>query len=881
MLSRVWGTLRRRRLDQDLDEEVQEHLDMLVERFIHQGMTPEEARYAARRQFGGFTQLKEDLRERHGLPQIEILVRDVRYAFRQLWAAPSFTIAAVLTLAMGIGANTAVFAVVDAVVFRPLPFSEPDRLVSFQSRDTRGTPHPSTLSYPNFFDCRTNNHVFQHLVSYRDSEFTLAGSAEPIHVDGEIVSWDLFPLLRVQPLLGRGFLPDEEKPGTHVVVLSHGLWQSHFGGDLTVIGRLVTINGRPFTVVGVAPATFRFPVDNPAIQLWTTLAEDAIVSEFDPLTVQRGARLLNAIARLNNGVTINEARVQMDSVASSLAAEYPDDNKNIASTYVRPELDRLIGDTRRPMFILLGAVFLVLLIACANIANLVLARTVERERELAVRTAIGASPLTVIRQLLTESLVLALIGSLAGVLFALACLRLFLPLAGDSFPRISQANIDGRVLAFSIAAAVFTSVLFSLVPAIQVPKVDLISSLKEGTRGVARGHERLRGVLVVGQVSLGLVLLSGAALLIASFLYLERRDLGFRSDRLLTFSLGVPDAQYKIAKQIALSDQLLERLRVLPGAQSAAAGMPLPMAGNQMSVSFDIQERPASPSDRPHSDMAIVTPGYFSTLGIPLQGGRDFTERDDAQAPPVLIVNRAFAVRYFPGEDVIGKRIEPGATNGNTGTTMHEIVGLVGNAKQSALDLDPDPIYYFPYKQLSWGIGSVILRTSVPPRTIESAVRATISSLDKQIPMYQVRTMEELSSAAIDEPRFQMFLLGIFAVIALLLTVVGLYGILAYSVIKRTREIGVRIALGATRSAILTMVLKHAMRLVFLGLVIGLTGVALEGYLLQSMLYGIRPSDPLLLLLACCVIVITTMIAAYLPARRAASVDAMRALRTE
>jgi putative ABC transport system permease protein len=489
LLSRAWGTLRWRRLDQDLEEEVQEHLDMLVERFTHQGMSPEEARYAARRQFGGVTQLKEDLHERRSLPQIEILWRDVRYAFRQLWNAPAFTLAAVLTLALGIGANTAVFAVVDAVVMRPLPFPEPNRLVSVQSWVTRGTPHPEVFSYPNFFDFRASNRVFEHLVCYRDSEFSIAGTTQPIHVDGEIVSWDVFSVLRVQPELGRGFLPDEEKPGVHVAILGHELWQSQFGAARSIIGRSIPINGKPFTVVGIAPTGFHFPVNNPSIQLWTTLAEDATASEFDPLTTQRGARTLNVIGRLRNGVSIDQAHAQMDSIAAALAVRYPDENKNRASTYVRLELERLIGDTRKPMFILLGAVFLVLLIACANIANLVLARSVEREPELAVRAAIGASRLTVVRQLLTESLALAFIGSLAGVLLALACLRLFLPLVGDSVPRIAQATIDGRVLAFSIALAVFTSVLFSLAPAFQVAKVDLVNSLKEGLiRTVESGY---------------------------------------------------------------------------------------------------------------------------------------------------------------------------------------------------------------------------------------------------------------------------------------------------------------------------------------------------------------------------------------------------------
>lgn len=880
VLSRIQSTFERRGLEQDFAQEVDEHLGLLRERFIRQGMSSEEARYAARRQFGGVTQLKENLRERRSLPHLEILWRDVRYAFRQLWNAPAFTVAAVLTLALGIGANTAVFAVVDAVVLRPLPYPQPDRLVSFESWETaHGAPHPETLSYPNFFDFRAANRVFEHLVCYRDDEFSIAGTSQAIHVDGEIVSWDLFDALRVSPELGRGFLPEEETPGVNVAVLGHELWQTQFGADRHIVGRSIPISGKPFTIVGIAPAGFRFPANNPSVQLWTTLARDALVSQGHPLTEQRGARVLQVIGRPKDGVTLNAARAQLNSIASALAIQYPE-NKTRSSTYIRPELERLIGDTRKPMLMLLAAVFLVLLIACANIANLILARSVERQREMAVRSAMGASRQAMIRQLLTESLALACIGSLAGVFLAFACLRLFLPLAGDSIPRISQAKMDAHVLVFSIALALFTSVLSSLAPAFQVAKVDLVNSLKEGARTVTRGPERLRGALVVGQVTLGLMLVSGAGLLIASFLFLERRDLGFKADHVLTFNLDLP-AQYKVAQQSAFSDELLNRLRALPGVESVAAGWPVPLLGDQIVISFNIEERPAPRTDRYRADMAIVTPGYFSTMGIALLQGRDFTDHDDDNGAPIVIVNTAFADKFFPGETVIGKRIESGATNGKGDAPMREIVGVVGSAKQSALDLNRNPIYYMAYKQMPWAIGTIILRTSVSPRAVESAARSTVASIDKQVPMYQARTMEELSYSAIAQPRFQMLLLGSFAAIALLLTVVGLYGILAYSVIQRTREIGVRMALGASRGAVLAMVLKRAVQLVTAGLVIGLAGAAAESYLLQTMLYGVHPNNALLLALACCLIVLTSMIAAYLPARRAASVDVVHALRTE
>jgi putative ABC transport system permease protein len=603
--------------------------------------------------------MKEGLRDRRALPPIDVVVQDIRHAYRQLRSAKGFTVSAALTLATGIGASTAVFAVLNAVVLRPLPYAEPDRLMAFRSMDGRGAPHPTSLSYPTFFDFRAQNRVFEHLVSYRDSRFTLTDSQPAIQVDGEIASWDLFRLLGIQLELGRGFLPEEENAGTHVTVLSHALWRNRFDGDPAILERKVRINGRPFTVVGVAPAGFRFPVDNPNIVLWAPLSEDATMSEFTPLTNQRGARVLDVLGRLKPGVTPDQARGQMDVIAGSLALQYPDENKNIATTLVRPELERLAGSSRKPLWILLGAVALVLLIACANVANLLLARSIERRREFAQRTALGASRYAVVRQVLIESLTLGSLGTVAGVLLALTALKSVLSLAGDSIPRVSQAGIDGRVLAFSIVVAGLTSVLFSLPPMLQIVSTDPSGALKDSAPNIARGHHWFRSALVIGQITLGLMLLVEAEVLITSFVHLAGRDPGFRADHLLTFGIGVPDSGYTIARQIAFSDALVDRLRALPGVQEAATGMPLPLEGYQMSVSFDLEERPAPAPDRPHSDMAIVTPGYFRTLGIPLVKGRDFTERDDANAPPVLIVNEAFARKYFPGEQVIGKHVEP------------------------------------------------------------------------------------------------------------------------------------------------------------------------------------------------------------------------------
>jgi predicted permease len=880
VLSRILGVFRRHRLEKEFDEEVRTHLELLTERFIRRGLEPEEAAYAARRQFGGITQVKQHHRDQRAFP-VGVLLQDIRHAFRQLRKAKGFTTAAALTMALGIGATTAVFAVLDTVVLRPLPYAQPERLMAFRSIDHRGAPHPVPLSYPNFFDFRKQDRVFEHLVSYRNSRFTLTDSLPAIQVPGMIVSWDLFPLLGVQPELGRGFLPEEEKPGIHVVVLGNSLWKSRFGGDPKILGRQIRINGALYTVVGVTRAGFQFPMDQPAVQLWTTLSKDASDAEFTPLTEQRGAWVVDVMARLKPGIGMEQAQAQMDLVASALARQYPDQNKNLATTSVRPELERLTGSSRRPLWILLGAVMLVLLIACANTANLLLVRGTERAREFAVRMALGASPLAIIRQLLVESLALGMLGSAGGVLLAIGALQAVLPLAGDSIPRISEVTIDGRVLLFSIAVAILTSVLFTLAPAIQAAGADPVGGLKESARNVARGHHRLRSILVAGQIALGLVLLVGAELLMASFLRLSQRDPGFRSERLLTFQIGVSGSRYDKAGLVTFCDRLLDRLKTTPGVEAAVMGMPLPLEGSQLSVGFDIEKRPAPPPDRPVSNMAIVTPGYFGAMAIPLIRGRDFVERDNTSGPRVVIVNEAFARKYFPGEEVIGKRIEPGATNGDESTQMREIVGVVGNAKQVPLGMDPDPIFYFPYKQLSWGLGTIVLRTAVPPLAMESTVQAALVSVDRQAAIYQVRTGEDRAAAAISGPRFHMVLMGSFGAVALLLTVFGLYGVLSYTVERRRREIGVRMALGAERRDVLGLVLREAAQLVGAGLVVGLAGAFACSRVLETMLYGVRPGDPLAVAGACAAMVVTSMAASHLPAARAASVDPIEALRSE
>jgi putative ABC transport system permease protein len=683
--------------------------------------------------------------------------------------------------------------------------------------------------------------------------------------------------------LGRGFLPSEEAAGTRVVVLSHTLWQTQFGGDRGIVGRTITLDREPYTVIGVAPAGLAFPVSKPDIQFWTTIATDREAPPGDtPVTEQRGNHMLRALGRLKRGASVEQARADLNVIAAALAKQYPNSNTNDPQASVRPELETLVGESRTPLLILLGAVGLVLLIACANIANLLLARTANREQEMAVRAAMGASRRRVVRQLLTESLLLAILGGAAGMLLAEYAMGVVLPLGAHGIPRLAQTSIDGRVLGFSLLLTFLTSVFFGLAPALRASKVDLASSLKEGSRGSSRKHDRIRGALVIAQVTLGLVLVTGAGLLMASFLRLERSDLGLKPDHLLTFWFSLPEPQYNTAQQLAYYDQLLEHMRTLPGVESAAGVWPLPLGGDDLTVSFNIEERPTAQPNRPSARVAFATPSYFPTAGIPLLKGRLFNDHDDAKAPRVLIVNKAFADKFFPREDVIGKRITSGASApGERNGIIREIVGVVGSAKLFAMDAEPEPIYYFPYKQLPWQAPPAILRTAVPPRMLKSAVRKEMTELDPLVPVFQIRTMEELLSAQITEPRFHTVLLGCFAGVALLLTVVGLYGVMAYSVTRRTREIGVRMALGASRAIVLGMVLKQAIVLLSAGLALGLAASLATDRLLQSMLFRVSPVNPLVLGLSGLLVALTGFLAAYLPARRAAKVDPMVALRYE
>jgi len=809
------------------------------------------------------------------------LIQNIRYALRQLRKNPGFTAVAVITLALGIGANTAVFSVVDAVMLRPLPYDHPESLVEVQSIRLKN-PIGSAVCYPDFFDWRSQNHTLDHLVSYHDNQFTLTGLDRPVQLDGEIVSWDLLPALGVRPELGRGFTLDEEKAGTRVILISHSLWASQFGADRSILGRAVRLSGELYTIIGVMPPSFRFPITRSTNSIWTTLAVDDDPADPHSNVKSRGSHFLDVFGRLKPGSSLAQADQDLKGIAANLLKQYPDTNTKHESARVIKEIDSVLADTQMALLIVLGSVALVLLIACGNIANLLLARVRERQREIALRAALGAGRHRIVGHLLSESIVLSACGGLAGCGLAYLGTPLILSLIGNSIPRAVDAGVDLRMLLFAVVLSLVTGIVFGVIPALAGSRTDLVTTLKEGGRSEVFGRDWLRSSLVVGQVALGLLLTAGAGLLITSFSKLLRTDEGFNPDHLTTMFFETPDSRYK-DNRAQFYREYFEKLRSIPGVQSAGGVLILPMSDSRAIISFEDPSHPVPDGQEPGADLTPVSPGYFRTMQIPLLEGRDFSERDDMNAPQVMIVNEAFVQKYLGGQNVLGKKLKPGAGNGTPGgPPLREIVGVVGTIRMGALERNMPPAMYLPADQLNtWCCLSSVVRTSLDSTSLAASVQRIVSGMDKDIPVTQVRTMRELLFMQLSQPRFAMVLIASFAGLAILLTIVGLYGVMTYSVSRRTREIGVRMALGAQRVSVLKMVLGDAAILVTAGILIGAVSALASASILRSMLYGIEPRDPIVIAAVCTAVAVVGLAAAYLPARRAAKVDPMVALRYE
>ena len=811
------------------------------------------------------------------------LLQDIRFGLRMLLKSPSISIVAVIALALGIGANTAIFSVVNAVLLRPLPFPEPEKLVSLFEADTQRGLVRGSHSYPNFLDMRAQQDVFERVSSYHGSDYILTGRGEPARLQGLVATADLFPLLGVQPLLGRTFLPEEDKPSENgrVAIISEQLFRKRFNSDASILNQAITLDGRPFTVVGVMPASFEFPIQNEPIDLWTTIAADA--SGEDPITAARGAHFLQVIGRLKPGVTEQQAQAELTTIAARLEQQYPDTNTH-RTLRLESALAAVVGDIRPALLILLGAVACVLLIACANVANLLLARATSRHREMAIRAALGASRLRVIRQLLTESVILSLLGGVVGLLLAVWWSDLLVALGKDDIPRALHVGIDWRVLGFTLGVSLLTGLIFGLAPAQHSARGELVEALKDASRGTSESGRRggLRNLLVVSELAIAVVLLVVAGLLIQSLWRLRNVDSGLQPHNVLTFNVTLPEVKYNTARQSQFFIDLKSRLEATPGIQAASSIYPLPLNGERFVISFEIEGRPMAPKDHPSGEFFTTGVGYFRTMEIPIIRGRDFDDRDKYGATPVVIVSETFARQIFPNEDPIGKRIRPGiSTIDDDKPTMREIVGVVGDVHNQNLSTEPKPAYYVPQTQVPFNQLVMVAKTNAEPHGMISAVTKDVAAMDADVPLFGVKSMDEYLSASVAAPRFNTTLLSIFAGVALVLTIVGLYGVMSYSVVQRTNEIGIRLALGAQSRDVLLMIIKQGSKLIVVGLVIGLAGAFAATRVIGSLLFGVKTRDPFTFVAAALLLAIVGLLACYVPAWRATKVDPLEALRYE
>jgi predicted permease len=886
----LWWQIRKR--NADLDRELRSDLELEEEEQRDRGLPPEEARTAARRAFGNTTLIREQTYEAWGWAAFERLAQDLRYALRRVCKSPGYAITVILTLALGIGPNTAVFSVMNSVLLRPLPYPRPERIFQLE----KGTPSDSTYSasVPLFLAWHRDNKAFNHLAAYSilPVGFNLAVDGKPERVLGLRVSADFFRVLGVGPQFGRDFSSTEDQAGSHpVAILSNRIWQRRYASDPAIVGQSITLDGRVYSVIGVLPPGFQFLATLPtakAIEIWTPL-------ELPPAS-RDPASILQCIGRLRDGVTPQEAAAQMTALGHRAAMDLPPLFPADGLVTLLPLAQRITGDTRPTILLFFGAVSLVLLIACANAANLLLARMGSRAREIGVRSALGASRLRLLRQILTESAVLALLGGALGLIIAWLCDRALVAVAPLSIARSGEVHMDWRVLLFALTTSLLTGIVFGALPALRMTGFGVSDTLRPGlSRGATSGrsHRRISSALVIAEMALSLMLLMAAGLLIESFVKLQRIDPGFDYHRTSTFETTLPVARYGTPAALErFIREVTTQIDALPGVESATALSSLPTEPT-LSFPFTVEGGPApKPGEGTgDSDYLIVSAGFFRTLRIPILKGRALSEFDTAESPGAVVINQAMALKYFPGQNPIGKRIVIAKNLGPEWADIpREIVGICGDAKNDSLDEAPQPTMYTPFSQSSAHmitvlLGAVPLRWAVratgDPDALTSQLQAAVSNVDSQEPVAEARSMRELLSNSLGRWRFNMLLVGVFAGIALLLAVVGIYGVISFAVAQCNQEIGIRMALGADRASVLWMVIRHASILLGAGVMAGLVGLAGIGHLLKGFLYGVQFTDVGVLVAVTALLLSAGLAAAWRPAHRAASVEPMQALRSE